>query len=424
MRKSTPFVLTKAIRDILIALSKSYTEAFCLKQRASIILCAEKGWTNIQIANEIGIHYNTVALWRNRFIQELTYLVQVDEEEPKKLKDQVAISLTDLPRSGAPWIFDGAIRLKIRLMACQNPADYGFEASQWSLSLLRQAVINEKIVESISIGAIYHILISAQIKPWNIRYYLHSKEKYESYDTYSAKIQAINELYSQASNLLEQDILVWCTDEMTGIQALEHAYPDKPTMPGMDARMDFNYIRHGVTTLIGFYNVQSGKVFEPFLNDTRKEDDFTHALSQVIDANPDKQHIFVLDNLNTHRSETLVRYVAEKIGFQGDLGIKGQSGILKDMDSRAAFLADKSHAVRFCYVPIHCSWMNQIEIWFGIMNKRLLRRKSFTGVEALENSIRRFAKQYNDLFAHPFKWTYNSVPSIEKYAAEELLDAA
>lgn len=154
---------------------------------------------------------------------------------------------------------------------------------------------------------------------------------------------------------------------MTGLQALEHAYPDKDVMPGMCARMDFNYIRHRTTSFIGFFNVQDGTIFDPYLKGTRSNSDFAEALSLVVDANPARKHLFVLDNLNVHKSEELVRYVAEKIGFTGDLGVKGKCGILKDMESREAFLTDESHAIRFLFVPIHCSWMNQIEIWFGIL---------------------------------------------------------
>ena len=369
----------------------------------------------------INVHPNTVKLWRNRFAAELTRLTDISKNSSSDLKDAVIDVLSDLTRSGAPLTIPADVRLKIQILACQNPEDYGFEVSHWSLSLLQHALINEQIISSISIGAIYHILMSAEIKPWRIRYYLHSKEKYESYETYSEKIRKINDLYANAQAMEEENTLVYSTDEMTCIQAKEHQYPDKPTLPGKDARMDFNYIRHDTTTLIGFFSVQNGQVFEPFLNDTRTDEDFVEALSKVIDANPDKNHCFVLDNLNTHRSEALVRYIAEEIGYEGDLGKKGVRGILKNMESRAEFLSDESHRIRFYYVPIHCSWMNQIEIWFGIINRRLLKRKSYTSVEELKNSIRNYIHQYNELFAHPYKWTYKDVPTVNDYTVEDLL---
>ena len=109
----------------------------------------------------------------------------------------------------------------------------------------------------ISFGALYNILKTDEIRPWKIRYWLHSKEKYEDYDIYKAKIQAINRVYAEASALDGSEegteVRTFCTDEMTGIQALEHLFPDKPTAPGMDARREFEYIRHGTTSLTGFF---------------------------------------------------------------------------------------------------------------------------------------------------------------------------
>jgi transposase len=113
-------------------------------------------------------------------------------------------------------------------------------------------------------------------------------------------------------------------------------------------------------------------------------------------------------------SEALVRYVAEQIGYEEPLGKKGESGILQTKATRAAFLSNPEHRICFYYAPIHCSWMNQIEIWFGILNRQLLRRKSFVSVESLEQCIRAYIVQYNKYFAHPFKWTYASVPEIQR----------
>lgn len=219
----------------------------------------------------------------------------------------------------------------------------------------------------------------------------------------------ICELYQDAQEISKEGGHVISTDEMTGIQALEHKYPDKLPLPGQMAKMEFEYVRHGTTSLIGFFDVATGRMEMPYLNPTRTEDDFVKAVETLIGTDPEASWTFVCDGLNTHKSESLVRLVAEACGVVTELGTKGRNGILKDMDSRAAFLHDPSHRIRFVYTPKHSSWMNQIEIWFGMINRKLLKRKSYLSIEELEASIRRFIEQYN-LTAHSFKWTYAGIP--------------
>ena len=223
MRASPKVIMTSSMEELLKTWSKAYTVLEYLKTRSRILLFAQQGLNNREIAKKLSIHYNTVSLWRNRFVAEYPRLSVVEERNPDELKQEMEIVLSDLPRSGAPLEYDNTVRLKIKLIACQNPKEYGFEASHWSLPILRMATINSGIVTDISTGCIYNILKRADIKPWKIRYYLHSKDKYEDYETYSAKIKAINELYLNAPDLFNKNVLVYSTDEMTGIQALQDA---------------------------------------------------------------------------------------------------------------------------------------------------------------------------------------------------------
>ncbi len=216
-------------------------------------------------------------------------------------------------------------------------------------------------------------------------------------------------LYREARELSQEGSHIISTDEMTGVQALEHKHPDKLPIPGQCAKMEFEYVRHGTTSLIGFFDVATGRMETPYLNPTRTEEDFVEAVKALVGTDPQAQWTFVCDGLNTHKSAALVRFIAEACASGMELGRKGKSGILKSMGTRADFLHDPSHRIRFVYTPKHSSWMNQIEIWFGIINRELPKRKSYLSIEELEESIRRFIEQYN-LTARPFKWTYAGIP--------------
>ena len=197
------------------------------------------------------------------------------------------------------------------------------------------------------------------------------------------------------------------TDELTGVQALERKHPGLPLAPGKVERREFEYMRHGTRTFILSRDVVSGQIVAPSCGPTRSEADFLAHVQAVVATAPEatRWHI-VCDNLNTHQSESLVRWVAELSGVQEELGIKGESGILASMASRAAFLCDPTHKVVFHYTPKHSSWLNQIEIWLSILVRKLLKRGSFTSVEELQAKVLAFIEYYNHTMAKPFKWTY------------------
>ena len=197
---------------------------------------------------------------------------------------------------------------------------------------------------------------------------------------------------------------------MTGVQALEHKYPDKLPLPGQCAKMEFEYIRHGTTSLIGFFDVATGRMEMPYLNSTRTEEDFVEAVKALAGTDPQAPWTFICDGLNTHKSEALVRFVAEACALGVELGKKGKQGSLK------VWKAERISCMTFppdplCLYSETQFWMNQIEIWFGIINRKLLKRKSYLSIEELEASILRFIEQYN-LTAHPFKWTYAGIPLV------------
>ena len=224
---------------------------------------------------------------------------------------------------------------------------------------------------------------------------------------FEEKVTAITDTYLNAierNALGEQTISL---DEMTGIQALERKYPDKPLEPSKIQRREFEYIRHGTQTLIASFNVATGTIVQASVGDTRTEVDYLAHVQQTIATTPNatKWHL-VMDCLNTHQSESLVRYVAKFEGLEIDLGIKGKCGILKSMQTRTDFLTDKTHRIIFYFTPKHCSWLNQIEIWFGILMRKLLRRGNFISQDDLKSRILAFVDYFNRTMALPFKWTY------------------
>ena len=201
-----------------------------------------------------------------------------------------------------------------------------------------------------------------------------------------------------------------CTDEMTGIQALERLFPTKPARPGQIEKREFEYTRHGTQTLIANFEVATGTLLAPTVGDRRTEIDFAQHIARTVALDPAAEWIFVLDQLNTHMSETLVRLIAAECDIHADLGVKDQSGILKSMASRRAFLQDPSRRIRFVYVPKHSSWLNQVEIWFSILVRRLLKRVSCSSVADLRQRILDFIDYFNAVLAKPFKWTYSGRP--------------
>jgi len=197
------------------------------------------------------------------------------------------------------------------------------------------------------------------------------------------------------------------TDELTGVQALERKHLGLPMAPGKVERREFEYIRHGTRSFIISRDVASGQIVEPLCGPTRTEADFLAHVQAVIATDPSAQRWhFVVDNLDTHRSESLVRLVAADSGLDIELGKKGKCGILKNRKSRAAFLSESSHRIVFHYTPRHSSWMNQVEIWLSILVRKLLKRGSFSSVEDLEQKVLCFIDYYNRTMARPFKWTY------------------
>jgi hypothetical protein len=218
--------------------------------------------------------------------------------------------------------------------------------------------------------------------------------------------------YRAASiRLADENTHTVCVDEKTGIQALEPISATKPMRPGVPERREFEYKRHGTQCLTANFEVATGQILAPTVQPTRDEGDFAAHIKRTVATDPQAGWIFVADNLTTHCSATLVLLLAALCGIPAEsLGKKGKSGVLKSVATRKAFLTDAHHRIRFVYVPKHTSWLNQVEIWFSVLVRRVLRRGSFRSRCELRTRILEFIDYFNRTLAQPYKWTYAGRP--------------
>jgi hypothetical protein len=314
--------------------------------------------------------------------------------------------LSDAPRSGRPASTTSEQLTQVASLAREQPADSGLPISQWTSRELANELLRRMIFQTVSASSIRRWLDRMDLKPHRHKYWLFSPDR--STPEYDAKVRLICDVYSEAINAYNQyGIHTICIDEQTGVQALERIARDLPCIEGHARRLEFEYKRHGTLCLFGNFHVATGKIISPMIRETRTEADFVDNLKGVIGYDPKARFRIVQDNLNTHCSESCVRFVAEQCGIDASsLGEKGRSGILKDVQSRQAFLSNPLHRIHFYFVPKHSSWLNQVEIWFGVVRRKVTRYGNFTSLGNLNAKLSQFIDYYNDVMAHPYAWTY------------------
>jgi transposase len=388
--------------------------------RAKIILLADEGKSNAFIAKKLGLNDDTVRLWRKRWSTSEEKIAriesnafpqngEIDKSCYKQFVLEILVTIKDAPRSGAPTVFSAEQLAAIIAIACQQPTECDREVSHWTSRELADEAIKQGIVESISTSTVGRLLRENTIKPHLSRYWEYN-ERDNDPEAFDKKILEVSQLYKSAPELLKGGINLVSIDEKTGMQALEPTGPTKPCKPGLVEKREFEYTRHGTQVLTANFEVATGKVISPTIEDTRKEDQFAAHIERTVNLRPKEEWIFICDQLNTHKSEALVRLIAKLCSVEEDLGIKGVSGILKSMETRKEFLEDPGYRVRFVYLPKHTSWMNQVEMWFSILSKRLLKRGVFKSKTELKEKIQRFIKYFNETLAKPFKWNYSGKP--------------
>jgi transposase len=414
--KAAKITITERQQEILQTLSRSVTAASRARQRATIILLAFDGLRNEEIAQRVGLTHRQVGRWRRRWAKAWDQLIDIECCESRAdLRRAIDAVLTDEPRPGAPAKFTPEQVTQILAVACEPPEKSGRPITHWTAQELTDEVIRRGIVTSISPSQVSRYLREAALQPHKSRYWLNTTEKDPA--RFEAQVKAVCDTYRAApeQERTNQTHTV-CVDEMTGLQALERIAPSKAMIAGKCQLIEFEYTRHGTLCLIGNFVVTTGEILSPTIGPTRTEADFTNHIEQTMAADPGGSWVFVVDNLNIHCSESLVRLVAGACEVRTNLGKKGVRGVLRSVASRQAFLSEPGHRIRFVYLPKHSSWLNQIEVVFGVIMRKVIRRGSFTSVGDLRTKLLNFIAYFNRVFAKPFRWTYTGRPLMKSAA--------
>lgn len=239
--------------------------------------------------------------------------------------------------------------------------------------------------------------------------------KIENWDDFVVRVSWICSLILAAIAQEDPHTHLISVDEKTGIQALERIALDQPMEKGKPRRVEYEYTRHGTTCLMAGIDLGRGKIINHRLHPTRTEEDFLVFIQQTVEKIPKgEQIIFLADQLNTHKSESLVIWIAQEIDFKQDLGIKGKKGILKSMKTRKNFLENTEHRIRFAFTPKHCSWLNPIENWFAKLQRHIIKYGNFSSIIMLENKIEGYIHFYNRYLCKPLKWKFKGFIKAQK----------
>lgn len=306
---------------IIEELSRSRTVSGATATRAKIVLLGFRGIRNEDISPQVGLNRHQVGRWRKRWRDAWESLCVWECTEPQRLREGIRNVLSDAPRPGGTPKFTAEQVAQIVAVACEDPALSGRPIARWTNRELRDEVIHRGIVESISESQVGRILNKAAVQPHRRKMWLNTKEK--DPEKFQREVQTVCETYLQAPvRAAARGTHTISVDEATALQAIERNAPDKPVRPGDVAKHEFEYTRHGTTTLTAGLDVVTGDLISPTLEPTRTEPEFVAHIRRTVSQDPEGEWVFVLDNLNTHLSCDLVRWVAQALGIEEDLGLK------------------------------------------------------------------------------------------------------
>lgn len=313
-------LISEKQQRLLEEFSKSRTIGKCIAQRAMIIVLGFTGMFNEEIARHVGLSRIQVGVWRRRWRDAWEALCLWECAEPHRLREAVLDVLADAPRPGAPATFTAEQVSQIVALACEPPKLSGRPIDHWTLRELRDEAIKRKIVTNISVSQVGRFLQQAAVQPHRKKMWLNTTEKDPV--KFQAEVEKVCQTYLEAPAKAADGVHTVSVDEATSLQAIERNAPDKPARPDHVPRQEFEYTRHGTTTLTAGLDVVTGRIVCPTLEATRTEPEFVAHLGRTVDTDPEGEWIFVVDCLNTHMSEGLVKFVAERCGLPDALGKK------------------------------------------------------------------------------------------------------
>lgn len=351
--KAQVVVLAREDREKLERIERAATSEQRAVVRARIVLQAAEAASNEAIGRNLGITDDTARKWRARYVAEGME------------------GLRDRARSGRPARLGGVVRCQVISLACR-PVPQEYCRTEWTLCSIREALLEAERIETISTSTIGRILRHADLKPHHSRMWVHSPDP-----EFARKVREVVGLYLTPPR---PDHVVLCIDEKTGMQALRRRFAARLPRPGEAGRWEFESRRHGTRTLIAAFNVHTGHVLGR-CGPQRRADDLLAFMEQVAAYYPTQTIDVVWDNLNIHS------------------GARWRE-----------FNARHGERFRFHYTPIHASWVNQVELWFGILQRRVLRRGSFRDAAELVERVEAFIRRWNEMERKPFRWTFTGYP--------------
>ena len=314
-------IISERQQKLLEEFSKSRTLGKCIVQRATIILLGFAGMFNEDIALQVGLNRQQVGIWRQRWRDAWEALCVWECTEPHRLREAILDVLADAPRPGAPATFTAQQVSQIVALACEPPKLSGRPIDHWTLRELRDEAIERTLVTDISVSQIGRFLQQAAVQPHRKKMCLNTTEK--DPQKFQAEVEKVCRTYLEApAKAATEGTHTVSVDEATSLQAIERNAPDKPAQPDQIPKQEFEYTRHGTTTLTAGLDVVTGMIVCPTLEATRTEPEFVAHLARTVDTDPTAEWIFVLDCLNTHMSESLVNFVAQRCDLPDELGKK------------------------------------------------------------------------------------------------------